>query len=128
MAAMASGSVAMNRANWTPGTTRAPGRLQGGGGGGGRPWLPGTGDRGCGTTVLVKRYTERVKTNSDHQQEIRRAYGLRDFAGAKAELARWVAGRAWTSGDGLKAISSTRWHGYVSGRCLLGLPMPGHIR
>jgi hypothetical protein len=50
------------------------------------------------------RYTERVKTKSDHQQEIRRKYGLRDFADAEAELAGWVAARAWTSGDGPKAI------------------------
>ena len=53
---------------------------------------------------VVKRYAARVKTKSDHQQEIRRAYGLRDFAGAEAELAGWVAARAWTSGDGPKAI------------------------
>ena len=53
---------------------------------------------------VVKRYAERVKTKSDHQQEIRRVYGLRDFAGAQAELAGWVAARAWTSGDGPKAI------------------------
>ena len=46
---------------------------------------------------VVKRYTERVKTKSDHQQEIRRKYGLRDFADAEAELAEWVAARAWTS-------------------------------
>jgi len=44
------------------------------------------------------------KTKSDHQQEIRRKYGLRDFADAEAELAEWVAARAWTSGDGPKAI------------------------
>ena len=53
---------------------------------------------------MVKRYTERVKTKSDHQQEIRRRYGLRDFADAEAELTEWVAARAWTSGDGPKAI------------------------
>jgi hypothetical protein len=44
------------------------------------------------------------KTKSDHQQEIRRKYGLRDFADAEAELAEWVAARAWTSGDGPKVI------------------------
>ena len=53
---------------------------------------------------VVKQYAERVKTKSDHQQEIRRKYGLRDFADAEAELAEWVAARAWTSGDGPKAI------------------------
>jgi hypothetical protein len=54
--------------------------------------------------AVVKRYTERVKTKSDHQQEIRRRYGLRDFADAEAELTEWVEARAWTSGDGPKAI------------------------
>ena len=58
--------------------------------------------------AVVKRYTERVKTEFDHQQEIRRKYGPRDFADAEAELAEWVAARAWTSRDGPKATSSTR--------------------
>jgi len=40
-----------------------------------------------------------VKRKSDHQQEIRRKYELRDFADAEAELAECVAARAWTSGD-----------------------------
>jgi hypothetical protein len=57
---------------------------------------------------VVKRYTERLKTKSDHQQEIRRKYGLRDFAGAEAELAGWVAVRAWTLGTGRRRSSSTR--------------------
>jgi hypothetical protein len=54
------------------------------------------GQLGIENPGVVKRYTERVKTKSDHQQEIRRRYGLRDFAGAEAELAGWVAARAWT--------------------------------
>jgi len=62
------------------------------------------GQLGIENPAVVKRYTERVKTKSDHQQEIRRKYGLRDFADAEAELAEWVAARAWTSGDGPKAI------------------------
>ena len=57
-----------------------------------------------GPVGQVKRYAERVKTRFDHQQEIRRKHGLRDFADAEAELAEWVAARAWTSGDGPKAI------------------------
>jgi hypothetical protein len=59
---------------------------------------------GLADPSVVKRYAARVKTKSDHQQEIRRAYGLRDFAEAEPELAGWVAARAWTSGDGPKAI------------------------
>ena len=62
------------------------------------------GQLGIANPAVVKRYTERAKTKSDHQQEIRRKYGLRDFADAEAELTEWVAARAWTSGDGPKAI------------------------
>ena len=59
---------------------------------------------GIADPAVAKRYTERAKTKSDHQQQIRRKYGLRDFADAEAELTEWVAARAWTSGDGPKAI------------------------
>ncbi|TMR30345.1 Tn3 family transposase [Actinomadura geliboluensis] len=52
----------------------------------------------------VKRYTERAKTKLDHQWEIRRAHGLKEFTAAEAELREWVAARSWTSGDGPKAI------------------------
>jgi TnpA family transposase len=62
------------------------------------------GQLGLADPSVVKQYAGRVKTKSDHQQEIRRKDGLRDFAGAEAELAEWVAARAWTSGDGPKAI------------------------
>jgi Domain of unknown function (DUF4158) len=48
------------------------------------------GQLGLVDPAVVKRYTERVKTKSDHQQEIRRKYGLRDFADAEAELTEWV--------------------------------------
>ena len=62
------------------------------------------GQLGIANPAVVKRYTERAKTKSDHQQAIRWKYGLRDFADAEAELTEWVAARAWTSGDGPKAI------------------------
>ncbi|CNF14031.1 Transposase and inactivated derivatives%2C TnpA family [Mycobacterium tuberculosis] len=52
----------------------------------------------------VKRYTERAKTKLDHQWEIRRAHGLKEFTAAEAELREWVAARSWTSGDGPKAL------------------------
>ncbi len=54
--------------------------------------------------LVVNKYGERVKTLSDHQLEIRRAEGLRDFTEAQEDLAAWVAARSWTSGDGPKAI------------------------
>ena len=62
------------------------------------------GQLGIANPAVVKRYTERAKTKSDHQQAIRWKYGLRDLADAEAELTEWVAARAWTSGDGPKAI------------------------
>jgi hypothetical protein len=62
------------------------------------------GQLGIADPAVMKRYAGRAKTKSDHQQEIRRKYGLRDFADAEAELTGWVAARAWTSGDGPKAI------------------------
>ncbi|WP_326830039.1 DUF4158 domain-containing protein [Streptosporangium sp. NBC_01810] len=52
----------------------------------------------------VKRYTERRPTPFDHQQEIRQAYGWKDFASVEPEFVAWVAARSWTSGDGSKAI------------------------
>ena len=52
----------------------------------------------------VKRYTERAKTRFDHQWEIRRACGYREFADAEAEFASWAAARSRASGDGPKAI------------------------
>jgi hypothetical protein len=62
------------------------------------------GQLGVADPSQVKRYTERTKTRFDHQWEIRRAYGLREFADVETEFAGWVAARSWTSGDGPKAI------------------------
>lgn len=52
----------------------------------------------------IKRYTERRQTPFDHQDEIRTAYGLRDFSTVEAEFAQWVDARAWNTGDGNKSI------------------------
>src|ERR1700688_614011 len=59
---------------------------------------------GIADPSVVKRYTERAKTKLDHQWEIRRVYGFKDFTPVEAELRAWVAARSWTSGDGPKAI------------------------
>ncbi|MCA1702404.1 MAG: DUF4158 domain-containing protein [Actinobacteria bacterium] len=40
----------------------------------------------------------------EHAEEIKRALGLREFAEAEREFAAWVDARAWTTGDGPKAI------------------------
>jgi hypothetical protein len=71
---------------------------------------------GLADPSVVKRYAERVKTKSGHQQEIRRAYGLRDFAEAEAELADWVAAARGRPGTAPRRSSWTRWHGCASGR------------
>jgi TnpA family transposase len=62
------------------------------------------GQLGVADPSQVKQYTERTKTRFDHQWEIRRVYGLREFADVEAEFADWVTARSWTSGDGPKAI------------------------
>ena len=63
-------------------------------------------DHGC-----VKRYTERRTTRFEHADEIRAACGLREFDQVDKELREWVDARAWTTGDGPKAIflDAVRW-------------------
>lgn len=62
------------------------------------------GQLGVADPSQVKRYTERAKTRFDHQWEIRRVYGLKEFAEVETEFVDWVAARSWTSGDGPKAV------------------------
>ena len=52
----------------------------------------------------LKRYTEREKTQFDHQWEIRQERGYREFAEAEEEFSGWVAARSRAAGDGPKAI------------------------
>jgi hypothetical protein len=52
----------------------------------------------------VKAYVEREKTRFEHHWEIVREYRWQDFTTVEAELIRWVDDRAWTTGDGPKAI------------------------
>ncbi len=52
----------------------------------------------------VARYVERRTTRFEHAEEIKRARGLRDFGEVAGELEDWVDARAWTTGDGPKAI------------------------
>src|SRR6266545_6819943 len=49
-------------------------------------------------------YTQREKTRLEHQWEIAREVGYRDFVDAEAELAVWVDDRAWTTGEGAVAV------------------------
>lgn len=52
----------------------------------------------------VDEYTSRRTTSFEHQLLIRRVYGWVDFTVAEVDFVRWVSTRAWTSGDGPKAI------------------------
>ena len=52
----------------------------------------------------VKAYLEREKTRFEHQWEIAREYGWRDFAEVEEELIRWVDDRAWITGDGPRTL------------------------
>jgi len=52
----------------------------------------------------VKRYTERRTTRFEHAEEIKAAYGLREFAAVDKDLAEWVDARVWTSGDGPRTV------------------------
>ncbi|WP_327581791.1 DUF4158 domain-containing protein [Nonomuraea sp. NBC_00507] len=52
----------------------------------------------------IKQYTERRQTQFDHQDEIKKAYGLREFSAVEAEFTAWVDARAWNTGDGKKSI------------------------
>jgi hypothetical protein len=62
------------------------------------------GQLGMADPSQVKRYTERDKTRFDHQWEIRRTRGYREFADAEAEFSGWVAARSRATRDGPKAI------------------------
>jgi hypothetical protein len=62
------------------------------------------GQLGLADPSQVKRYTEREKTRFEHQWEIRRARGYREFADTEVEFAGWVAARSRATGDGPKAI------------------------
>jgi hypothetical protein len=63
-------------------------------------------DPGC-----VRRYTPRRTTRFEHADEIKAAYGLREFEAVEKDLRKWVDARAWTTSDGPKAIfgDAVRW-------------------
>jgi hypothetical protein len=52
----------------------------------------------------LKLYGERDGTARTHAGEIQQVEGWRDFAEVADELREWVDARAWTTGDGPKAL------------------------
>ena len=59
---------------------------------------------GMAELAEVKRYTEREHTRFDHQWEIKKERGYREFDDAEDEFAQWAAARSRATGDGPKAI------------------------
>ena len=53
---------------------------------------------------VLKAYGERENTRLAHVRELRQVLEYREFAGAEAELRVWVDTRAWTTGEGPKAL------------------------
>jgi hypothetical protein len=57
--------------------------------------------------------TEREKTRLEHQWEIAREVGYRDFVEVEGELGVWVDDRAWMTGEGPVAVfdGAVGWFG-----------------
>ncbi len=52
----------------------------------------------------VKSYGEREKTRFEHVWELRQTGGWHEFSVVENELGEWIEARAWTTGDGPKAL------------------------
>jgi hypothetical protein len=61
-------------------------------------------------------YTQREK-RLEHQREIARGAGYRDFVDAEAELVVWVDDRAWTTGEGAVVVFNRAVGWLRSARC-----------
>lgn len=57
-----------------------------------------------GDASVLKAYGERENTRLEHVRELRRVLEYREFAEAEPELRVWVDARAWTTGEGPKAL------------------------
>ncbi|CAG6393618.1 hypothetical protein SCOCK_210058 [Actinacidiphila cocklensis] len=67
----------------------------------------------------LKLYGERDGTARRHAGEIQEAGGWRDFAEVREELVVWLDARAWTTGDGPKALFDAAAGWLREGRVLL---------
>jgi TnpA family transposase len=59
---------------------------------------------GVADASALKAYGERENTRLDHVRELRRVLECTEFAESEAELRAWVDARAWTTGEGPKAL------------------------
>lgn len=57
-----------------------------------------------GDVSVLKAYGERENTRLEHVRELRRELEYKEFAEAEAGLRTWVDARAWTTGEGPKAL------------------------
>ncbi|MFF4648283.1 Tn3 family transposase [Streptomyces sp. NPDC001389] len=57
-----------------------------------------------GDPSVLKVYGEWENTRLEHVRELRQVLEYREFAEAEAELRSWVDARAWTTGEGPKAL------------------------
>ncbi|MCS0635993.1 DUF4158 domain-containing protein [Streptomyces sp. LP05-1] len=57
-----------------------------------------------GDPPVLKAYGERENTRLEHVRELRRVLEYREFTEAEGELREWVDARAWTTGEGPKAL------------------------
>ncbi|MEK8105256.1 DUF4158 domain-containing protein [Micromonospora sp. M12] len=53
---------------------------------------------------MVRDYMMREMTRFEHRWEIQAADGWQEFTQVTDELTRWVDRRAWTTGEGRKAV------------------------
>jgi hypothetical protein len=85
------------------------------------------GQVGAADASTLKGYMGRRSTRFEHTAVIMAAYGYRDFADAEVDLGRWLDDRAWTTGEGPKALfdgaillapgaASSAWEGSSSSR------------
>lgn len=59
---------------------------------------------GIEDSSVLKAYGERENARLDHVRELRRVLEYTEFAEAEAELRVWMDARAWTTGEGPKAL------------------------
>ncbi len=66
---------------------------------------------GIADASALKAYGERENTRLAHVRELRKVLEYTEFAEAEAELRVWVDARAWTTGEGPKALfdASVGW-------------------
>lgn len=69
------------------------------------------GQLGIDDPSCVKAYSQREPTHREHAGEIQLVHGYRDFGDIGDDFTAWLDARAWTTGDGPKALfdSSIGW-------------------